>query len=278
MFILQLSLLILIGIIGIIFNWLLILAIQRKTYHYQYSHRIPSPKTNKSLLRPHTSVSGQIIQPPLLPSVRSSTSIFDKFILTFLINDIFVCNFLLPLRFIDISQGLPCGFLCFIFKFFEKLTTTIELVTINLLLISSLFFFWKRRLLTTKLWFILILFMIPFIISCLITALNYIDIDEDEYNNRPPSCKQTFIYINITTQKTLNIFSCLITYFFIFLNFILLIKTKWAIKLYKQNALKNLTEAAISTRNEPSLSERVINIFYYLLNESIYLFFSLVMI
>jgi hypothetical protein len=258
MFILQLSILITIGFIGIIFNWLLVLAIQRKTYHYQYSHRIPSPTTNKSLLRPQPSLTGQVIQPPLLPSVRSSISIFDKFILAFLINDIFVCNFLLPLRFLDISQGLPCGFLCFIFKFFEKITTTIELIIINLLLISSLFFFWKKRSLTTKLWFILIIFMILILIICSITTLNYIDVNEDEHNNQPPSCKQTFIYINITTQNTLNIFCCLITYFIIFINFILLIKTKFAIKIYKQNALRSLTEAAVATRNETSLSEQVI--------------------
>lgn len=260
MLILQLSILILIGFIGIIFNWLLILAIQRKTYHYQYSHRLPSPTTNISLLRSNSSTNGHIIQTPLLPAVRSSISIFDKFILAFLINDIFVCNFLLPLRFIDISQGLPCGFLCFIFKFFEKLTTIIELIIINLLLITSLIYFWKKRLLTTKLWFILILIIIPIITSCLITTLTYLDVDEYQHNNQPPTCKQTYIYINKPTHKTLNTFCCLITYFIIFINFILLIKTKCAIKIYKKNALKALTEAAVSTKNDltPAQTDQVI--------------------
>jgi hypothetical protein len=122
MFAIQLILLALIGFIGIIFNWLLILAIQRKTYHYQESHRIPSPVTTVSLLQqPSPSINGEIIRSPLLPSPRSSISSFDKYILAFLINDIFVCNFVIPLRFIDISQGLPCVFLCFILKLFEKL-------------------------------------------------------------------------------------------------------------------------------------------------------------
>jgi hypothetical protein len=258
MLILQLSLLILIGIIGIIFNWLLILAIQRKTYHYQYSHRLPSPTINISLLRSNSATIVQTNQTPLLPSVRSSISIFDKFILAFLINDMFVCNFLLPLRFIDIAQGLPCGFLCFLFKFFEKLTTIIELVIINLLLITSLIYFWKKRFLTTKLWFILILILTPIISSCLITTLTYLDIDEYEQNNRPPTCKQTFIYINITTQNTLNTFCCLITYFIIFINFILLIKTKWAIKVYKKTALRTLTEAAVPAKNDATQTDQVI--------------------
>jgi hypothetical protein len=260
MLILQLSILILIGFVGIIFNWLLILAIQRKTYHYQYCHRLPSPITNISLLRSNSSTNGQIIQTPLLPSVRSSISIFDKFILAFLINDIFVCNFLLPLRFIDISRGLPCGFLCFLFKFFEKLATTIELITINLLLITSFIYFWRKRLLTTKLWLILMIIIIPIISSCLITTLTYLDVDEYQQDNRPPTCKQTYIYINKPTQKTFNTFCCLITYLIIFINFILLIKTKWAIKSYKKNALKTLAEAAIPGRNDgvSSQSDQVI--------------------
>ena len=262
---LQLSLLIVIGIIGIIFNWLLILAIQRKTYHYQHAHRIPSPTTNKSLLRPQTSISTHV-QPPLVPSVRSSISIFDKFILAFLINDIFVCNFLLPLRFLDLIHGLPCGFFCFLFKFFEKFSSTIELIIISLLLITSLIYFWKKRLLTRKLWFILIILMFPILISCLITSITYIDVEEFELNNRPPTCKQTFIYINITTERTLNIFCCLLTYFMIFINFLLLIRTKYAIKLYKKTSLRSLTEAAVSTKNDLPLTEQVIN--YFLLSIS----------
>jgi len=269
----QLCLLPIIGFIGIISNWLLILAIQRKTYHYQHSHRIPSPISNKSLLRPQPSLTGQVIQPPLLPSVRSSISMFDKFILAFLINDIFVCNFLLPLRFLDILQGLPCGFLCFILKFFEKLSTTIELILINLLLIASLIFFWKKRLLTAKLWFILFIFMIPILISCLITTVNYIDVEEYEQNNRPPTCKQTFVYINITTQKTLNIFCCLMTYFIIFINFILLLKMRWAIRIYRHNTLKSLTESAMSTKNDTSLSEQVKTIFFQFSYTTILIYF-----
>jgi hypothetical protein len=191
---------------------------------------------------------------------------FDKFILAFLINDIFVCNLLLPLRFIDISQGLPCGFLCFMFKVFEKLTATIELIIINLLLITSLIFFWKKRLLTPKLWMILFIIMIPILISSLITTLTYVDVDVDEYqyNNRPPSCKQTFTFINISTQKTLNSLSCVITYFIIFINFLLLIKMRWAIGVYKKTALRSLTEAAMTTRTETISSEPAVKkIVYY---------------
>jgi hypothetical protein len=261
---LQLILLPIIAFIGIIFNWLLILAIQRKTYHYQHLHRIPSPAITKPLLQPNSSITGQV-EPPLLPSVRSSISMFDKFILALLINDIFVCNFLLPLRFIDISQGLPCGFLCFIFKFFEKLTTTVELILINLLLITSLIFFWKKRLLTTKLWSILFLIMVPILITSLITTLTYVDVEEYEYNNRPPSCKQTFYYINVPTEKALNIFSCIVTYFIIFINFILLIKMKWAIKAYKKSGLRSLTEAAVSARTETTSPEPPVGNIYHLL-------------
>ncbi|CAF0771127.1 unnamed protein product [Rotaria sp. Silwood1] len=260
MFYLQLFLLPIIGFIGIMFNWLLVLAIQRKTYYYQHSQRNPIPMTNKSLLQVHSSFSGHIIQTPLLlPSVRSSISTFDKFILAFLINDIFVCNFLLPLRLVEISRGLPCGFLCFIFKFFEKITTIIELIIINLLLITSLIFFWKQRLLTTKLWFILFTFMLPILVGGFLTTLTYIDVEEYELNNRSPPCKQSFIYIDSITEKTLNIFCCIITYFMIFMNFILLIKMKSAIKAYKQKALRSLTEAAISGKNESPMSESTIN-------------------
>jgi hypothetical protein len=47
---------------------------------------------------------------------------------------------------------------------------------------------------------------------------------------------------------------------------------KWAIKLYKENALKNLTEAAVSTRIDGSLSEQVINKISYLIDKKLYLF------
>ncbi|CAF2526242.1 unnamed protein product [Rotaria sp. Silwood2] len=248
MFTVQLILLALIGLIGIIFNWLLILAIQRKTYHYQESYRTPTPVTNMLLLRANSSISGQIIRPPLLPSLRSSISTFDKYILAFLINDIFVCNFLIPLRLIDIYQGLPCAFFCFILKFFEKLTTIIEIIIITLLLVTSLVYFCKKHLATTKLYFLCLFIMTPLIIIYLTTTLTHLDINEYESEQRPPSCKQTFIYINKTTYQTLNLICCLITYLIIFIQFILLIRMKYAIKKYKQNSLKNITEAATLTR------------------------------
>lgn len=261
MFILQISLLILVGIIGIIFNWLLILAIQRKTYHYQHSNRIPSPM-NMSILRSNSLSNRKMIHLPLLPSVRSSISIFDKFILAFLINDIFVCNFLLPLRILDLTQGLPCGFLCFLFKFFEKFTTTSELIIINLLLMTSLIHFWKKRLLTTKFWFLLFLFMTPILSTCLIPTLTYLEVDESDSQNRSSTCRQTFIYVSVTTEETLNIFCCLITSLMILINVILIIKTKWAIKVYKQNALKSLTEGVLSLKNEIPLVEQVTLTFF----------------
>jgi len=260
MFILHLIFLALIGLIGITFNWLLILAIQRKTYHYQESHRIPSPVTNISLLRPNPSITGQISQAPLLPALRSSISTFDKYILALLINDIFVCNFIIPLRFIEISQGLPCVFLCFILNCFEKLTTVIEIIIINLLLITSLIFFCKKRLATTKICFFCLFIMTPLVIMYLATTLTHIDINEYESEQRPPSCKQVYIYINLTTYTSLNMFCCVITYLIIFIQFILLIKMKWAIKKYKLNSLKNIAEAANLTRNmqqEISLFDQV---------------------
>ncbi|CAF4787163.1 unnamed protein product [Rotaria sp. Silwood1] len=244
----QLILLALIGLIGVTCNWLLILAIQRKTYHHQEFNRIPTPATNMTLLRANSSLSGQMIRPPLLPPSRSSISTFDKYILAFLINDIFVCNFVIPLRFIDIYQGLPCAFFCFILKFFEKLTTIIEIIIINLLLVTSLVYFCKKHLATTKLYFLCLFIMTPLIIIYLTTTLTHLDINEYESEQRPPSCKQTFIYINKTTYKTLNIICFLITYVIIFIQFILLIRMKWAIKIYKQNSLKSITEAATLTR------------------------------
>ncbi|CAF1491126.1 unnamed protein product [Adineta steineri] len=249
MFTIQLIFLASIGLIGIIFNWLLILAIQRKTYHHQDHHRVPSPTTNMSLLRSTQPTHGQMIQPPILPAARSSISTFDKYILAFLINDVFVCNFIIPLRFIDISQGLPCVFLCFILKFFEKLTTIIEIVIINLLIITALSFFYKKRLSTTKLSFLCLFLMTPLIIIYLSTTLTYLDINEYEYEQRPPSCKQIFLYIHTTTYKTLNIISCIITYLIIFIQFILLIRMKYSIKKYKQNSLKSVNETANITKN-----------------------------
>ena len=251
MLILQIFFLILVGLIGIVFNWLLILAIQRKTYHYQQFNRIPSPM-NMSILRSNSVSNRNTIHLPLLPSVRSSISIFDKFILAFLINDIYVCNFLLPLRILDMTQGLPCGFLCFLFKFLEKFTTTSELIIMNLLLITSLIHFWKKRILTTKFWFIIFLLMTPVVFSCLITTLTYLEIDDTNHPNRSSTCRQTFVYVHVTTERTLNIFCCLVTSLIILINVILLIKTKWAIKVFKKNALKSLTEGVLAPRNDVS--------------------------
>lgn len=255
MLLVQLSYLVLFGILGMIFNWLLILAIQRKTYYYQYSHRLPSPTTTKSLLRPQKSLNKQV-ETPLLPSIRSSISIFDRFILAFLINDTFVCNFLLPLRFLDLYQGLSCGFLCFLYKFIEKFSTSIELIIITCLLISTLYYFWKNSLLTPKLWLILLAFMLPNLFSCLLPTLTFIDTNESEENHLPPTCKQTFFYIHATTEKTVKIFSCLLTFLMILINLILLIRLKYAIRSYKKRSLKILTEAAVSTKPEPSTSEQ----------------------
>lgn len=254
--IVQLFLLPLLALIGLISNWLLILAIQRKTYHYQQSQSPSRTNTttatnfNKSpLLRPQSSSNAQQLHPPLLPSSRSSISIFDKFILAFLVNDVFVCNFLLPLHWIDLLLGLPCGFLCFVFKFGEKLTTIIELIIINLVLISSLVFFLKKRLLTGKIWSICFVLTIPIVLSYLSQSLAYLEIDEYGENTPLSTCKQTFYFINGSTQEVLNIFSCSITYAIILLNFILLIKMKSAIKVYQLRTLESFTENAQLMRN-----------------------------
>ena len=249
MFLAQLFLLTGVGLIGMLFNWLLVLAIQRKTYHYQEAHRSPAPVTNISLLRPHISPTAQIIRPPLLPSIRSSISPFDKYILALLINDILSCNFLLPLRLIDLSQGLPCVFLCFLLNFLEKLTAVVEIVILTLLIITSLIFFAKKRLVTTKLALFCLFMMSPLIGMYLTTSLVHMDIYESEPNRRAPSCKQTTSYINASTFKTLNILCCLITYGLVLLHFVLLMKMKWAIRKYTLNSLKSITEAATLTRN-----------------------------
>lgn len=257
MFALQFFLLASIGLIGIIGNWLLVLAIQRKTFHYQHSHKFPAPASNKSLLRPQASISGQILQAPLLPTVRSSISTFDQFILAFLINDIFVCNFLLPLRLIDLSLGLPCGFLCFVLKFVEKLTTIVELIIVSLLLASSLLFFLKNRLVTTKYWFLYFLLSIPILLAYLTSSLTYLDIDEHAYNNSISTCKQTYFYFTVNTQESLHLFCCSITYATILFNFALLIRMKSAIKIYQRNTLQKFTDASLLTRPGEGILEQV---------------------
>ena len=264
MFTLQLMLLAAVGLVGILVNWLLILAIQRKTYHYEESHRMSSPLLNMSLLRPNASVSAQVVRPPLLPSVRSSISTFDKYILAFLINDICVCNFILPLRVVEISQGLPSAFLCFLLKFCERLATIVEIINVNLLIVTSLVFFLKKRLATTKLCFVCLLFMTPLLLIYLAPTLTYLDIDESaSEKNRLPSCKQIFIYLNASTERTLNILCCLITFAVLVLHFVLLVKMKWAIKQYTINSLRSMTETATLTRHlqqEVSLFDQVVRV------------------
>ena len=141
---------------------------------------------------------------PLPP--RSSVLAFDKLVLALLVNDIFVCNILLPLHLIDILKDLPCEFLCLLLKISERSTSTIELIIIHLLLMRSLIFFWRKRLLTMKLCLISLIFMLPILITCFLTALRYSDEEKNELNYRQSTCKQTNDYINLTTQKILNIF------------------------------------------------------------------------
>ncbi len=52
------------------------------------------------------------------------------------------------------------------------------------------------------------------------------------------------------------------TSFIIFINFILLLKMRWAIRIYRHNTLKSLTESAMSTKNDTTLSEQVETIFF----------------
>jgi len=249
MLFLQLTFLVIIGLIGIIFNWLLILGIQRKSYHYQEINQRSHSTPNTSLLQqPSPSVNSHMIKPPLLPSLRSSISTFDKYILAFLVNDIFVCNFIIPLRFLDLSQGLPCVFLCFLLKFFERLTTVIELIILNLLLTTSLIFFFKKRLSTTNLCLFCLILMTPLVIIYLATTITYLDVNEFDSNRQRPSCLQIFTYLNRATHRTLNILSCILTYSLILIQFLILIRMKYAIKTYKQTSLKNISEAATLTR------------------------------
>lgn len=260
MLIIQLIFLACTGLVGVTFNWLLFLAVQRKTYHYQESQRIPSPTTNISLLRPNPSMTNHMIRTPLLPALRSSISSFDKYILALLINDIFVCNFVIPLRFIDLSRGLPCVFLCFILKFFDRLTTVIEIIVIALLIISSCAFFFKKHLSTTKLCLGCLLLMSPLVVMYLATTLTHVDINEHANGSRPPSCKQVFVYVTASTHRTLNTACCVATYLLILVLFVLLIQMKWSIKKYKRNSLRNITEAANLTRSmqlEISLYDQV---------------------
>jgi hypothetical protein len=91
--------------------------------------------------------------------------------------------------------------------------------------------------------------MTPLIIIYLAPTLTQLDINENEYEQHPPSCKQIFLYIHQTTYQTLNMSCCLITYFIIFIQFILLIRMKYAIRKFKKNSLENITDVANLTRN-----------------------------
>ena len=250
MFTLQLIFLSSIGLIGLLGNWLLILAIQRKTYHHQETQRLPVSASNSSLLRPKSSFSTQVVRPPLLPSARSSISTFDKYILALLVNDIFTCNLLLPLRLIELTEGLPCVFLCFTLKFFERLTTIAELIVITLLIITSLIYFTKKRIFHKHLSVIGILVLSPLIIIYVAPSLIYLDTSESNSMNLP-TCRESFLHMSVTSSKTLNILSCLLTYLLLIAHAILLFKMKWAIKKYTLNSLKRLTEARRATRHRP---------------------------
>ena len=267
MFLLQLSFLILIGLIGLISNWLLVLAIQRKTYHHQHSYQ------TINAVRTQPSFSVQLSQVPVLPSVRSSISIFDKFILAFLINDILVCNILIPLRALDLSLGLPCAFLCFTLKLTEKLTMVVELTILNLLLISSVIFYCRNRFLTTRLWFLSFILMSPIILSYVSTALTHLDVDENGRENRVSTCKQTFIYINSSTEYSMSVFSCSATYVILVLDFFILLRMKSAIKVYQREALEGLTDPALTRIDQTPAVEPVRHFFFRFLLKLIFIFF-----
>ena len=253
LFTIQLILLISIGLIGIIFNWLLILAIQRKTYHHQETHRLtsnPIPTVNVSLLQEtNSSIKRPTLRPPLSPSSRSSISLFEKYILAYLVNDLFVCNFLIPLRVIELAQGLPCVFFCFLWKLFERLTAVNEILIGNLLLLTSLLFFYKKHLTITQVYLLHLLLAIPLIFIYLLPTLTYFDVEEFQRDQHPPSCKQIFTFLHRTTTQILDVFASLITYLILLLQVLSLRQMKRAIKNYRQTSLKNLNETATLTRN-----------------------------
>ena len=250
MFTIELILLTSIGLIGIIFNWLLILAIQRKTYHHQETHRVTTPTVNLTLLQEtNASTHRPTIRPPLSPSSRSPISLFEKYILAYLVNDIIVCNFLIPLRFLELFQGLPCVFFCFLWKFFERLTAIIEILISNFLLLTSLLFFYKKYLAMSQFYLLHLLLIIPLILIYLIPTLTYFDVQEYPLNQRPPSCQQIFTFITRNTTQILNTLGCFLTYLILILQFLLVGRMKQAIRKYKQTSLKNLNETANITRN-----------------------------
>lgn len=243
-------LLALVGLVGLIFNWLLILAIQRKTYFYHEAFRSDVQVTNTPLLRPKSSSTGLLPRQPLLPSKRSSFSTFDKHILAFLFNDILTCNFLLPLRLIDLCQGLPCVFFCFALKFFEKLSIIMELVILTLLIITSLLFFSRKYNVTKNVYLIIVLVMSPLILLYLTSTLTALDVYESDSDaNSQVSCKLTFVYINMSTVKLSTVVCVFVTYLLLIVHVILLTKMKWAIQNYTLTSLKTITEASTYTRN-----------------------------
>lgn len=250
MFTIQLILLTIIGLIGIIFNWLLILAIQRKTYHHQETHRMTTPTSNPTLLQEtKASTHRPTLRPPLSPSSRSSISLFEKYILAYLVNDIIVCNLLIPLRFIELYQGLPCVFFCFLWKFFERLTAIIEILISNFLLLTSLLFFYKKYLAMSQFYLLHLLLIIPLILIYLLPTLTYFDVQEYPLNQRQASCQQIYTFITRSTTESLNILCCFLTYLILLLQYLLVGRMKHAIRKYKQTSLKNLNETANITRN-----------------------------
>ena len=241
----------LIAFVGIFFNWLLVLAIQRKTYYYQQTHRTIIAATTVPLLRRQTSASStSTFRQPFLPTSRSTISSFDKYVLAFLINDILTCNFLLPLRLVDLSQGLPSVFLCFLMKFFEKLSIITELVVLTLLIVSSFLFFSREQTVKRNIYLLILLLMTPLIILYFVTTLTWLDVYESDIDGQSQvSCKRTFAHVNVGTSKTLTMLCAVFTYTLLLLHLALITRMKSAIRNYTMNTLKTFTEASSFTRN-----------------------------
>ncbi|CAF0946563.1 unnamed protein product [Didymodactylos carnosus] len=257
----------LIGLIGFIFNWLLILAIQRKTYYYQQHQRLhqitgtgTTPVTTPFITHSSISTLNGLQQAAVEGGAHiqsTKTSTLDKFILSLLINDIFVCNFLIPLHLIDLSSGLPCDFLCYTSKFIEKLSTVIELVIITLLIITSFFYFSKKRFKSLKhqpaierICFCSIILLLP-LVGIYIAGTFSVTANEQQYLkiNRS-SCQKTYVYIQESTQTTLNWLCFIFTYLIASFDLILLIKIKLSIKNWTLRNVKN-----VSRHGEQSYSE-----------------------
>ncbi|CAF0755188.1 unnamed protein product [Didymodactylos carnosus] len=255
---LQISIVSVIGILGFIFNWLLILAIQRKSYYYQqhqHLHQLTgsssTPVTTpfiahssitalNSLQQAAATVAASHLQPTKTPK-------FDTFIFSLLINDIIVCNFLIPLRLIDLSTGLPCDFLCYTSKFIEKLSAVIEHVIITLLIITTFFYFSKTRFKSLKhqpsisrICFFFIILSLP-LIGMYVAGTFSITVNEQQnLKIDRSSCKKTYVYIQESTQATLNWLCFLSTYVISGFDLLLLIKIKLSSKNWTLKNVRNL--------------------------------------